>query len=412
MKLLVISDLHVGPKARAQDFSTVPEDMACRNTPDYLKEFEDLVDESKLEVTHILIAGDITQSAAYEEFDKAAEKIKQLANKLNVEESRIFFVPGNHDGNWDDEKASIAKNEPLTVSISKKYFNIKEHPFFSSLLNNARFNNMYTSPFGSIWMDEELMVVGVNSSANDLSTSDLHHGLVKLDDLVTLKSQLSELDSSGKLKVIITHHHPKNYADRTFPENDCSIMQNADCFLRLATENEFDVIVHGHKHIPRFDIHSDVNNFPIVTLSSGSFSASLKDYHNGVANFFHIIEVEGNCPINNNILGKVISWAYFDNSGWITADKLRDYISHEEFFGDVRNKKVLKNELRSEIKNHLLINDFFRWSSFLIKKPNMKYCNLNLRENAIKEICLDEGWEYCPIMNNGGDFMIMREDLQ
>jgi len=411
MKLLVISDLHVGPKARAQDFSTAPEDMACRNTPDYLNEFEDLVDKSQLAVTHILIAGDITQSATYEEFDKAAENIQKLAKILNVEQNKIFFVPGNHDGNWEDERVSIANKEPRTLSISKKYSNIKEHPFFYNLLNNAKFKGMFTSPFGSIWMDEDLVVVGVNSSANDLATNDLHHGSVNLDDLDILKSQLSELDSSGRLKVLITHHHPKNYADRTFPENDCSIMQNADCFLRFATENEFDVIVHGHKHIPRFDIHSDANNFPIVTLSSGSFSASLKDYHNGVGNFFHIIDVEGNCPTNKNILGKVISWAYFDNNGWITADNSRDYISHEEFFGDVRNKNVLKDEFRSEIKDHLLENDYFRWSNFLIKKPEMKYCNLNLRENAIKEICLEECWEYCP-MKNGSDFMIMREDLK
>jgi 3',5'-cyclic AMP phosphodiesterase CpdA len=410
MKLLVISDLHVGPKARAQDFSTAPEDMACRNTPDYLKEFDDLVDKNQLEVTHILIAGDITQSATYEEFELAACNIQKLAKKLNVEKNKIFFVPGNHDGNWNEERMSIANKEPLALSISKKYTNIEQHPFFSNLLDNAQFKDMYKSPFGSIWMDKELVVVGVNSSANDLAINDLHHGLVNLKELDILKSKLSELDTSGKLKVLITHHHPKNLADRTFPENDYSIMQNADYFLRLATEKEFDVIVHGHKHIPRFDIHSDANNFPIVTLSSGSFSASLKDYHNGVGNFFHIIDVEGKCPTNKNILGKVISWAYFDNNGWITADKSRDYISHVEFFGDVRNKSVLKNEFRAEIKTHLLVNDFFRWSSFLVKKPEMKYCNLSLRENAIKETCLEEGWEYCP-MKSDGDFMIMKEDL-
>jgi predicted phosphodiesterase len=410
MKLLVISDLHVGPKARAQDFSTAPEDMACRNTPDYLKEFDDLVDKNQLEVTHILIAGDITQSATYEEFELAACNIQKLAKKLNVEQNKIFFVPGNHDGNWDAERISIANKEPLALSISKKYTNIEQHPFFSTLLDNAQFKDMYKSPFGSIWMDKELVVVGVNSSANDLAVNDLHHGLVNLKELDILKSKLSALDTSGKFKVLITHHHPKNLADRTFPENDYSIMQNADYFLRLATEKEFDVIVHGHKHIPRFDIHSDANNFPIVTLSSGSFSASLKDYHNGVGNFFHIIDIEGKCPTNKNILGKVISWAYFDNNGWITADKSRDYISHVEFFGDVRNKSVLKNEFRAEIKTHLLVNDFFRWSSFLVKKPEMKYCNLNLRENAIKETCLEEGWEYCP-MKRDGDFMIMKEDL-
>ncbi|RTR32789.1 metallophosphoesterase family protein [Shewanella atlantica] len=82
MKLLVLSDLHVGSKARAQDFSTSPDDMACRNTPNFFQDFSDLVESQKINVTHILIAGDITQTAAYDEFDLASKKSKPLLNCL------------------------------------------------------------------------------------------------------------------------------------------------------------------------------------------------------------------------------------------------------------------------------------------------------------------------------------------
>ncbi|MDK9681827.1 metallophosphoesterase family protein [Pseudoalteromonas shioyasakiensis] len=409
MNLLVISDLHVGPKARAQDFSTVPDDMSCRNTPDYLNDFKNLVKTEDIKVSHILIAGDITQSALYDEFELAASNIIKIAEILNVKKTDIFFIPGNHDSNWRDEKSSVENNEPEHITLEKKYLNISRHPFFSDLLNNAHIQDMYKSPFGTIWVSDELIVMGVNSSAKDGVRKDIHHGSIELHELDALGKELVKIDCNNKLKVLLTHHHPKNYTDRTFPDNDFSIMQNAEAFLRFATENEFDVIVHGHKHIPRFGIHSDALNYPIVSLSAGSFSASLKDYHNGVANFFHIIQIEGNCPKNYNVLGRVTTWAYFDNNKWIQADKGRDFISHEEYFGDCRNRKVLKEHFRKAIK--LAFNDgkFFRWKEHLLTQPELKYCNLHLRESAVSDVCAEEGWEYCAMKND--DFLILSEEL-
>ncbi|MEM5545264.1 metallophosphoesterase [Pseudoalteromonas fuliginea] len=409
MNLLVISDLHVGAKARAQDFSTNIEDMCCRNTPDYINDFECLVNSENLDVTHILVAGDITQTAAYEEFELAAKNIKKIADILEVDVQNIFFIPGNHDSSWVDEKSSLARNEPVNLTISKKYMNIVSHPFFSELLQNAVHNHMFEAPFGSIWINDHLVVVGINSAARDGASKDVHHGAVNIDDIKQLETKLINCDLKDKVKILLTHHHPKNYTDRTFPDNDFSIMQNAEAFLRFATENEFDVIVHGHKHIPRFDIHSDYQNYPIVALSAGSFSASLKDYHNGVANFFHIIQFEGQCPQNFNRLGKITSWAYFDNNKWICADKNRDYIAHEEYFGDVRNRKVLKEHFRREISSVLAQKNMFRWKKHLEEKPQMKYCNLTLRELALTEVCSEEGWEYVPVHGHSNDFLIMPE---
>ncbi|NOI07368.1 metallophosphoesterase family protein [Vibrio alginolyticus] len=410
MKLLVLSDLHVGSKARAQDFSTSPDDMACRNTPNFYKDFSDLVEHHKIKATHILIAGDITQTAAYSEFELAAKNIKAIAELLNVNTECVFFIPGNHDSSWDDEKSSIDNNEPLELTIRKKYINLEQHPYFKELLNNATFQGMYSSPYGSIWDSEEITVVGINSSARDSINTTVHHGSVSIEDLGSIKAELDKIETSDKIKVLLTHHHPKNYTDRTFQDNDFSIMQNADALLRFATSSEFDVIVHGHKHIPRFDIHSDSLNYPIVALSAGSFSASLKDYHNGVANFFHIIEVDGKCSVNDNILGKVITWAYFDNNKWISASKERDYISHEEYFGDVRNRKVLKKELKYDIEAQIQNTGNFRWKNLLSSKPELKYCNLGLREIVIMELCQEEGWEYLPMKSN--DFLVILEDSE
>ncbi|HAS0799411.1 TPA: metallophosphoesterase, partial [Enterobacter hormaechei subsp. xiangfangensis] len=100
MKILVISDLHVGTTARARDFCTEVSG-ASAITENFIEEFHDLVKCENITATHLLIAGDITNRAESYEFEIAAERINDIKNILKIDERNIFFVPGNHDGNWD-----------------------------------------------------------------------------------------------------------------------------------------------------------------------------------------------------------------------------------------------------------------------------------------------------------------------
>lgn len=103
VKILVISDLHIGQSARGDDFCT-EEITSGINSTNYVDDFRIFVSENNIEATHLLIAGDISNKADYNEFDLAAERIKDIIKILNISESNIYFVPGNHDSNWESEK--------------------------------------------------------------------------------------------------------------------------------------------------------------------------------------------------------------------------------------------------------------------------------------------------------------------
>ncbi|WP_420262644.1 hypothetical protein, partial [Citrobacter portucalensis] len=75
MKILVISDLHVGTTARAKDFCTEVSG-ASAITENFIDEFRDLVKLEGITATHLLIAGDITNRAEMYEFEVAAQRIK------------------------------------------------------------------------------------------------------------------------------------------------------------------------------------------------------------------------------------------------------------------------------------------------------------------------------------------------
>lgn len=407
MKILVISDLHVGETARAKDFCTGDSGLTAL-AEDFIQDLKDLVENEKIEATHLLIAGDITNKAEIAEFEIAASRIQDIMNIFNINAKNVFFVPGNHDGNWQHEKDSFSRKDTNEKVISSKYINIKNNDFFESLLKNAELNSYYNDPYSSIWNSDDLIIVGVNSSAYDSCNKDVKFGEVNLKCLQKLEQELLSISTvdKKKLKILLTHHHPKNYTDRTFPDADLSEMKNAEDFLKFANKNEFDFIVHGHKHIPRFTYnHSD--GYVVNILSAGSFSAQLKDWHNGVPNFFHIIEHHDYCQDDGISRGKVTSWSYFTSHKWKKSLNERDYISHEEFFGKISSKKKLKDILKKIIQDVFKNKDHIRWSDFLLVDSSLNYCNRELLLTIIDELSFDLKYELQPTKND--DFILWAE---
>lgn len=402
MKMLVISDLHVGTTARAKDFRTQNDSTSSAIAESFIEDFKELVHSEKIEATHLLIAGDITNSGEIFEFEVAAERIKNIIEILKINTSNVFFVPGNHDGNWEHEKEATARGDNPDKIRSSKYTNIRNNDFFSSVLNNSSFSSYYKDPYSTVWESQDLIVVGINSSAYDSCEKKVKFGEVDLKCLDALEKKLLAMKEphDRRLKILLTHHHPKIYTDRTFPDADLSQMKNAEDFLKFASKNEFDFIVHGHKHIPRFDFQFDSNGYSVNILSAGSFSAQLKDWHNGVANFFHLIEHHDFCLENSISRGKVISWSYFTNHKWKKSTYERDYISHEEYFGNILSKNKLKSILRNLISARPVEKKYLKWDELISKDPNLKYCNRKQLLLSIKDLSKELQYEIMPSEND------------
>ena len=406
IKIMIISDLHVGGSARGDDFCTNGSTSNI-NSKNYIDDFRAFVEENSIEATHLLIAGDISDRAEYNEFELASKRIKDIAAILSIAHSNIYFVPGNHDSHWGEEKAGHEQGLPPEKVIEKKFWNIKEHDFFKALHDNATVKSYYQSPYTSIWASEDIVAVGINSSVFDTFDKKPHHGEIKVEHLKDIAQKLEQLDTSGRrLRVLFTHHHPKNYSDTTFDDADFSQMKNSEDFLNFSVENEFDLLIHGHKHIPRFNIHSDMNNVPVVTLCAGSFSASLKEYHNGVANFCHIIEIDKICEDEDNVCGKVRSWSYFLNKKWIKSDFDRDSISHEEYFGSFMNRKKLKRELEKTVLALFANSDSIKWELLSSSLSGLEYCNRGILFDLLNE--LSDLHDFDVMFNKNKDLALLK----
>ena len=58
-------------------------------------------------INHILISGDIANTGAKTEYEKARAFIKDLCLKCQCPEHEVYVVPGNHDKNFNAPQSGI-----------------------------------------------------------------------------------------------------------------------------------------------------------------------------------------------------------------------------------------------------------------------------------------------------------------
>lgn len=392
MKIIIISDLHVGDAAVSNEFAVGSSDNAVKNQ--LLDELRQLAKQENIRADYVVVAGDITNSATKEEFELASVRLKEIATIVGVEPSKVFFVPGNHDGNWAEEEISMRAMENINLTIERKYNNLRFNNFFKECLEQALSGSYYYEPYFAIWSDDNLNVIGVNSSVFDHYDNKPHHGVIRRQDLASLDTKLQELriGDSNKINLLVVHHHPTQQPDLPFETADHSILQNAALLMEIASKHRINFIVHGHKHIPRLAQYSDEYQHPINILCAGSFSARLDDrWFQGVPNTIHQIEIDRICDVNSTPFGKVVSWSHNTGHGWTKNESING-IPHKEFFGNRMSPVELKKQLRESIECFFETQTHVRWSELSNHCADIIYTSRKLLDKTINDLSKEIGF--------------------
>ena len=99
VRILIISDIHLWSLPSEHD----PFDKMRR---ELMKDVADYADE-KGPIQHILISGDIANTGAKSEYEKAKEFIKELCRKCKCPDHEVYVVPGNHDKNFNEKGSGV-----------------------------------------------------------------------------------------------------------------------------------------------------------------------------------------------------------------------------------------------------------------------------------------------------------------
>jgi hypothetical protein len=165
------------------------------------------------------------------------------------------------------------------------------------------------------------------------------------------------------------------------------MMVNAECLLDLLREFRFDMLIHGHRHLPRFKTHSLEGSPPLAVLCSGSFSVQLDTRWLGsINNQFHLVTVDGRDSEEGMILGRVTSWTYYYNRGWVPSKKEHDGIQHIEPFGTYILPARLLGYLTPLLRERFEVSDYIEWRWVVEQLPQLEHLRPEVIRRALDEL--------------------------
>lgn len=199
----------------------------------------------ELNPSTVVVSGDLTQRATRGQFEKARAFLGRIAC------ARQVVVPGNHD-------------VPLWNPWQR---------FFSP---RARFDAYITSDVFPTLVDDELMVVGINTARSFTRKN----GRVNATQLTEVVRRFRS--APARALRVLTCHHPFVVPEGISAKERAG---RSDLALAALVEHEVDLLLTGHRHIPWVSpLGTD-----LPTIHAGTTTSSRT---RGVANSFNDIIVE------------------------------------------------------------------------------------------------------------------------
>jgi UDP-2,3-diacylglucosamine pyrophosphatase LpxH len=357
----------------------------------YRRNFIDFVKKRSISADYLVLPGDVTHRAQPQEVSLASEFILQAADALNIRHDRIVFVPGNHDVDW----SVFDPADTTGVRWEQRYLSVGHDRFhFKKIIDNGD-GSVLAPPHFVIWEFDNLFVVGYNSSSHDapIHKDAAHHGLADPTHLRELRNELDRRVANGRsVRLFLVHHHPLDFSYPIPHVPEFSLMTNAEQLLSIVHDYKFDILVHGHRHHPRFETHSTMTHPHVPVLCSGSFSVELDtEWAGTVENQFHLIHIEGRAGAENRICGKLESWTNNRARGWLPSEASTSGIDHVIPFGSYVMPEELHSLLKPFISNWLETHDHVLWRNVVHEFPQLEHLPLASAKASFDRIAIELG---------------------
>jgi predicted phosphodiesterase len=239
----------------------------------------------------LLCPGDLGDRADEQGIISSWTFLEEIKSKLEAQ--ILIGIPGNHDVN------SRKKNGKDAFSHIQNFH--ESFPTSDSDLNNKFWVQGYC-----IVKHERCLMLLINTVKD-------HEDDIKADfstlSNVTIEAIKSEFDTIKNedfdYKICVLHHHPIKHSNIS-NYKDSDSLERGDDLLSVLTANNFNIVIHGHKHQPRI---VEYNGLPI--LCSGSFSSFANLQGTGFGCMFHVLELN-----KNSKQGFIESWEHDLVNGW------------------------------------------------------------------------------------------------
>jgi 3',5'-cyclic AMP phosphodiesterase CpdA len=258
--LLWVSDPHFSTDNH--DFPQHPAGVSRKNLSEAIR--HDLEHEGITTVGALLISGDLTWRGTREEFEWATKFIHDITSWAKLTASQVLICPGNHD--------LAFSNEPWKKGIPATQIGeaaVAEYKRFYEELYEVK-PTEYLACGRRFWMPDGAMVdiASLNSSVlQQVAGAFQGHGFVGAPQLTETADAMRWSRDRSRVKayrICMLHHHVVPILHREHPEigTAASVVYDAGALMRWLVENEVDLVLHGHMHLPSIVKESRALDYP------------------------------------------------------------------------------------------------------------------------------------------------------
>jgi predicted phosphodiesterase len=245
----------------------------------------------------IVITGDIAEWSLREEYVLAEDFLDSLTKHLNIDRGYVIMVPSNHDINRNVCQGSRLLSEPENQEFKPPYFAKFKYyeEFFSRFYQMMSFpKNIvpYTFKEDQLFVnyyfpDEGILFSGLNSCIDECE-KEPHYGNITISQLQRAIDEINDFDPKTEMLRVCLMHHNFNRSSNNDEEN----LIDADELKPLLIKAKFQLILHGHQHIPRHEI-TGKGNYSINVLATGSAGLDSETIPDN-SRRYQIIDIERN----------------------------------------------------------------------------------------------------------------------
>lgn len=259
------------------------------------------------------LTGDFTETGAEEEYDRAREFLSALrgATVFNwrIRSRDIFMVPGNHDVRFTQEHSADRWNAYCRFYRHHLQALHKEETEAARVAGRGcpeapqRFDEEYPHLLSRVidQSHEGLIVAEINSSAYvQKGEPGERRGEVDQRSITNLREGLrgfSAPEQHSAVRVALLHHHPVLLPGLAEAKRGNDAVGYGDMLLNLLRDEEFQLVLHGHKHVPYiflFDAElawATQRVRPIVVAAGGSAGSTDLVPKDGAKNTYNLISL-------------------------------------------------------------------------------------------------------------------------
>lgn len=238
--ILWISDLHFSQQHHA---FTIEAGSDNRLSIRLSQELDRL---SAVDISSVIISGDLTYEAKKEEYKIAEGFISDLNSIYKLDGTCYSICPGNHDillnekGFKEDEKVSIALEQSAENFIDF-YRVIKGIEPTDSLYSIRRLLTKDLLP---------VEIISVNSCLLQQGEHFMGMGFVGNDQLASIEKELALTKNKNVVRILVMHHHllPVMFSENPKVSYMYSMMLDSEAVSQFVIRNKIGLVLHGHTH--------------------------------------------------------------------------------------------------------------------------------------------------------------------